>query len=133
MTLPAPVAAAWSSFASAVNVAAMADADYNHLAGFVVALHDAGLGLAAAEESILEVGGRHGAPEFLAGELMAGVDVGLRALGAKARAGAVATKAAAEAAAAAKAAEEAAATAAKAKDAALSKLSDEEKKALGLV
>jgi hypothetical protein len=122
MSLPAPVAAAWSTFASTVNVSALNDADYAHLAQFVVALEAAGLSVSAAEEQILDVGGRAGAPEFLAGELMAGVDVGLRSIAAH-KAGATA---------AAKAAEEAA-KAAESKAAALSKLSDEEKKALGLL
>jgi hypothetical protein len=121
MSLPAAVAAAWSTFADAVDVTALHDADYTHLAQFAVALDAAGLAMTAAEEQILEVGGREGAPEFLAGELMAGVDVGVRAIAAhKAAAGA----AAAAATEAAKAAES--------KAAALSKLSPEEKKALGL-
>jgi hypothetical protein len=133
MSLPAPVAAAWSTFASAVDVSALNDADYAHLAQFVVALEAAGLSVSAAEEQILEVGGRAGAPEFLAGELMAGVDVGLRSIaGHKASVAAAAKGASDAAAAAAKAAEEAA-KAAESKAAALSKLSDEEKKALGLL
>ncbi len=142
MTLPAPVAAAWSAFANAVDVTALHEVDYSRLAQFAVALNAAGLPMTSAEEQILEVGGREGAPEFLAGELMAGVDVGVRAVAAyKAAAGAAAStanaaSAASEAAAkAAKAAEVKAAEAAKAaesKAAALSKLSPEEKKALGL-
>jgi hypothetical protein len=129
MTLPAAVAAAWSTFAKAVDVTALHEADYNHLAQFAVALDAAGLPMTAAEEQILEVGGRDGAPEFLAGELMAGVDVGVRAIAAHKAAANAATAAATEAA---KAATEAA-KAAESKAAALSKLSDEEKKALGLL
>jgi hypothetical protein len=129
MTLPVAVAAAWSTFADAVDVTALHEADYNHLAQFAVALDAAGLPMTAAEEQILEVGGRAGAPEFLAGELMAGVDVGVRAIAAHK---AVATAATAASAAATAAASEAA-KAAESKAAALSKLSDEEKKALGLL
>jgi hypothetical protein len=139
MTLPAAVATAWSTFANAVDVTALHEADYTHLAQFAVALDAAGLAMTAAEEQILEVGGREGAPEFLAGELMAGVDVGVRAVAAyKAAAGSAGSAAPAANAAAAKAAEAAeakaaeAAKAAESKAAALSKLSPEEKKALGL-
>ncbi len=139
MTLPDSVAAAWNAFAKAVDVTSLHEADYANLAQVAVALDAAGLPMTAIEEQILEVGGRSGAPEFLAGELMAGVDVGVRAVAAhRAGASAAAAKVAAEAAAAAKAAEEAAkaaeeaAKAAETKNAALSKLSDEEKKALGL-
>ena len=162
MTLPDSVGATWNAFAHAVDVTALHEADYARLAQVCVALDAAGLAMSAVEEQILEVGGRNGAPEFLAGELMAGVDVGTRAVGAAvtqaaAAADEAATKAAAEAAKAtqeaAKAAQEAAtkaaaeaanaaqeaanaaqeaAKAAEAKTAALSKLSDEEKKALGL-
>lgn len=132
MTLPDSVAAAWNAFAKAVDVASLHEADYANLAQVAVALDTAGLPMTAIEEQILEVGGRSGAPEFLAGELMAGVDVGVRAVAAhRAGASAAAAKAAVEATAAAQAAEEAA-KAAEAKSAALSKLSDEEKKALGL-
>jgi hypothetical protein len=129
MTLPAEVSASWSAFADAVDVASLQDSDYARLAHFVVALDKVGLVLSDAEEGILDVGGRDGAPEFLAGELMTGVDIGLRSLAASRTA--VADAAADAARAAAKAAEEAAAAAAK--TAALSKLSDEEKKALGLL
>jgi hypothetical protein len=80
MTLPAAVAAAWSSFADRVDVAAMSDDDWERLAAFVAAQHGAGLGLADAEEPLIEIGSRPGAPEFVTGELMAGVDVGLRVL-----------------------------------------------------
>lgn len=147
MTLPDSVGATWNAFAHAVDVTALHEADYARLAQVCVALDAAGLAMSAVEEQILEVGGRNGAPEFLAGELMAGVDVGTRAVAAhKAAAGAAAnqaaaaaeeaaTKAAAEAANAAQEAANAAqeaAKAAEAKTAALSKLSDEEKKALGL-
>ena len=74
------IANAWSKFADTVDIAGMTDADWDHLAAYVIALDQVGLGLSAAEENVLEVGGRDGAPEFLAGELMAGVDVGLRVL-----------------------------------------------------
>ena len=127
MTLPAPVEAAWSTFATGVNVASLQDADYGHLAQFVLALGGAGLGLSDAEEHVLEVGGREGAPEFLAGELMAGVDVGLRVLAASKKAPAGSGPAGSAPAASAPAAK-----AADSKAAALSKLSPEEKKALGL-
>lgn len=133
MSLPESVTAAWNAFANAVDVTSLQEADYARLAQVCVALDTAGLPMTALEEQILEVGGGDGAPEFLAGELMAGVDVGTRAVAAhKAAASDAAAKAAAAAAEAAKAAEEAA-KAAEAKNAALSKLSDEEKKALGLI
>jgi colicin import membrane protein len=138
MTLPAAVATAWSTFANAVDVTALHEADYTHLAQFAMALNAAGLPMTAAEEQILEVGGREGAPEFLAGELMAGVDVGVRAVAAYKATAAASAGAPAVDAAAAKAAEAAkakaaeAAKAAESKAAALSKLSPEEKKALGL-
>jgi hypothetical protein len=139
MTLPDSVATAWNAFAHAVDVSSLQEADYANLALVAVALESSGLSMIAIEEPILEVGGRNGAPEFLAGELMAGVDVGVRAVAAhKAGVSAAAAKEAAAAAEAAKVAEEAAraaeaaAKAAEAKSAALSKLSDEEKKALGL-
>jgi hypothetical protein len=136
MTLPAAVAAAWSTFAKAVDVTALHETDYAHLAQFAVALHAAGLPMTAVEEQILEVGGREGAPEFLAGELMAGVDVGVRAVAAykatAVTAAPAADTAAVKAAEAAKAKAAEAAKAAESKAAALSKLSPEEKKALGL-
>jgi hypothetical protein len=135
MTLPAAVAAAWSTFENAVDVTALDEADYTHLAQFAVALDAAGLPMTAAEEQILEVGGREGAPEFLAGELMAGVDVGVRAVAAYRATAAAAPAASSEVTKAADAAKAKAAEAAKAaesKAAALSKLSPEEKKALGL-
>ena len=74
------VALAWSTFAETVDVTGMSDADWDHLAAYVAALDKAGLALSAAEDNLIDVGSRDGAPEFLTGELMAGVDVGLRVL-----------------------------------------------------
>lgn len=144
MTLPSEVAAAWNAFADAIDVSSMQEADYVRFTDVAVAAHAAGVGLDALQDPIIDVASKDGAPDFLGGELTMGLDIALRALaahaasatsgvGAAAAAAAAAAavakeaeaRAAAEAAAAAKAAEEA-------RSAALSKLSPEERKALGL-
>ena len=133
MELPATVTAAWSTFAKFSPWDAMDDIQWTVYSGFVAACADAGLGYADLEEFLIENVSIDGAPDFLAGELAAGLEVGTRVLKmrpAAPAAPAVATetpeaKAAREAAEAAKIAEEA-------RLAAMAKLSPEERKALGL-
>ena len=120
MTLPDPVAASWSAFADAVDVAAVGEGDYNRFAQFAVHAFTNGVGLDALQDSLIDLASRDGAPDFLAGELTTGLDVALRALSQHVN-GAGALAAAAE-----KSAAEVARTAA------LGKLSDDERKALGL-
>ena len=121
MSLPAPVAAAWTAFAAGVNVGEVIDADYERLARVAVTAAANGVGLDALQDAIIDVASKDGAPDFLAGELTAGLDVALRSLRVQAETGALAAKAAEE-----KSAAEVA------RNSALSKLSDEERKALGL-
>jgi hypothetical protein len=137
MELPAPVTAAWSTFAKFSPWDAMDDIQWTVYSGFVAACADAGLGYADLEEFLIENASVDGAPDFLAGELAAGLEVGTRVL--KMRPAPVApaeptpaapvespeAKAAREAADAAKVAEAA-------RLAAMAKLSPEERKALGL-
>jgi hypothetical protein len=133
MELPATVTAAWSTFAKFSPWDAMDDIQWTVYSGFVAACADAGLGYADLEEFLIENASVDGAPDFLAGELAAGLEVGTRVLKMRpaapaAPAVAVETpeaKAAREAAEAAKIAEEA-------RLAAMAKLSPEERKALGL-
>ena len=140
MELPATVTAAWSTFAKFSPWDAMDDIQWTVYSGFVAACADAGLGYADLEEFLIENSSVDGAPDFLAGELAAGLEVGTRVLkmrpAAPARAPTVAAapavavetpeaRAAREAAEAAKIAEDA-------RLAVLAKLSPEERKALGL-
>ncbi len=120
MTFPAPVAAAWSTFADAVDVAAVGEGDYTRFAQLAVLAFTNGVGLDALQDPLIDLASRDGAPDFLAGELTTGLDIALRALRLHAD-GAAAVAAAAE-----KSAAEVARTAA------LGKLTDEERKALGL-
>ena len=113
--------ASWTSFADHINVAELGESDYARFAEVAVAAHAGGVGLDALGDSIIDVATKDGAPDFLAGELTMGLDIALRALALHA----------AHAAAAAKSATEKTA-AEQARDAALSKLSPEERKALGL-
>ena len=121
MSLPAPVAVAWKSFVDHVNVAELADADYQRFAAVAIAAHAGGVGLDALGDSIIDVATKDGAPDFLAGELTMGLDIALRALTAQVAHGEAEAAAAAERSAAEQA-----------RDAALSKLSPEERMALGL-
>lgn len=137
MELPATVTAAWSTFAKFSPWDAMDDIQWTVYSGFVAACADAGLGYADLEEFLIENASVDGAPDFLAGELAAGLEVGTRVL--KMRPAALPTPVAAPADAAetpeAKAAREAAEAAKLAEEArlaAMAKLSPEERKALGL-
>jgi hypothetical protein len=133
MALPSAVSKAWSAFADAIDVSSMVEADYVRFTAVALAAHAGGVGLDALEDQIIDLSGRDGASEFLAGELTMGLDIALRALAASGRAAASATSPAVDpavAAAAKAAAEKAAADAAR--SAALSKLSAEERAALGL-
>jgi phage tail protein X len=139
MDLPAPVTAAWSTFAKFSPWDAMDDIQWTVYSGFVAACADANLGYAELEEFLIENVSIDGAPDFLAGELAAGLEVGTRVL--KMRPAAPVPVAAAPSAAApdetpeAKAAREAAEAAKIAEEArlaAMAKLSPEERKALGL-
>lgn len=121
MTLPATVAASWKTFADHVNVAELVESDYARFADVAVAAHAGGVGLDALADSIIDVATKDGAPDFLAGELTMGLDIALRALALEAARVATAAKQATERSAAEQA-----------RDAALSKLSPEERKALGL-
>jgi hypothetical protein len=121
MSLPAPVAAAWQSFADHVNVAELVESDYQRFAEVALAAHAGGVGLDVLGDSIIDVATKDGAPDFLAGELTMGLDIALRALGLEVARATAATKEATERSAAEQA-----------RDAALSKLSPEERKALGL-
>jgi hypothetical protein len=130
MELPATVTAAWSTFAKFSPWDAMDDIQWTVYSGFVAACADAGLGYADLEEFLIENVSIDGAPDFLAGELAAGLEVGTRVLKMRPAAPVVAAetpeaKAAREAAEAAKIAEDA-------RLAAMAKLSPEERKALGL-
>jgi hypothetical protein len=133
MALPPAVSKAWSAFADAIDVSSMVEADYVHFTAVALAAHASGVGLDALGDQIIDLSSRDGASEFLAGELTMGLDIALRALGASAPVAAKATGSAVDpaAAAAAKAAAEKAAAAA-ARSAALSKLSADERAALGL-
>jgi phage tail protein X len=141
MELPAPVTAAWSTFAKFSPWDAMDDIQWTVYSGFVAACADANLGYAELEEFLIENVSIDGAPDFLAGELAAGLEVGTRVLKMRPAAPAPAPVAAAPVAAApvetpeAKAAREAAEAAKIAEEArlaAMAKLSPEERKALGL-
>ena len=142
MELPATVTAAWSTFAKFSPWDAMDDIQWTVYTGFVAACADANLGYADLEEFLIGNASVDGAPDFLAGELAAGLEVGTRILKMRPAAPAAAAvpavapvaaapvetaeaKAAREAAEAAKVAEEA-------RLAVLAKLSPEERKALGL-
>ncbi len=133
MELPATVTAAWSTFAKFSPWDAMDDIQWTVYSGFVAVCADAGLGYPELEEFLIENASVDGAPDFLAGELAAGLEVGTRVLKMRPAAPAAAAvaaetpeaKAAREAAEAAKIAEEA-------RLAAMAKLSPEERKALGL-
>ena len=139
MELPATVTAAWSTFAKFSPWDAMDDIQWTVYSGFVAACADANLGYADLEEFLIENVSIDGAPDFLAGELAAGLEVGTRVL--KMRPAAPAPTAAPSVAAApvetaeAKAAREAAEAAKVAEEArlaAMAKLTPEERKALGL-
>jgi hypothetical protein len=136
MELPAPVTAAWSTFAKFSPWDAMDDIQWTVYSGFVAACADAGLGYVELEEFLIENVSIDGAPDFLAGELAAGLEVGTRVL--KMRPAAPAAPAAPAVAAetpeakAAREAAEAAKIAEEARLAAMAKLSPEERKALGL-
>jgi phage tail protein X len=141
MELPAPVTAAWSTFAKFSPWDAMDDIQWTVYSGFVAACADANLGYADLEEFLIENVSIDGAPDFLAGELAAGLEVGTRVLKMRPAAPAPVAAPVASAAAApvetpeAKAAREAAEAAKLAEEtrlAAMAKLSPEERKALGL-
>lgn len=137
MALPSPVSDAWSAFADAVDVASLTEADYDRFTNVALAAHANAVTLDALGDQIIDLAGRDGASEYLAGELTMGLDIALRALRIRATAAAsaaptAATSAASAAvAAAAKAAAEKAAAEA-ARSAAMSKLTDDERAALGL-
>lgn len=133
MELPATVTAAWSTFAKFSPWDAMDDIQWTVYSGFVASCADAGLGYADLEEFLIENVSIDGAPDFLAGELAAGLEVGTRVL--KMRPAAPAAPAVAAETPEAKAAREAAEAAKIAEEArlaAMAKLSPEERKALGL-
>ncbi len=136
MELPAPVTAAWSTFAKFSPWDAMDDIQWTVYSGFVATCADAGLGYGDLEEFLIENVSIDGAPDFLAGELAAGLEVGTRVLKMRPAAPAgPATPAVAAETAEAKAAREAAEAAKIAEEArlaAMAKLSPEERKALGL-
>lgn len=136
MELPAPVTAAWSTFAKFSPWDAMDDIQWTVYSGFVATCADAGLGYADLEEFLIENVSIDGAPDFLAGELAAGLEVGTRVLKMRPAAPAApATPVVAAETAEAKAAREAveaAKIAEEARLAAMAKLSPEERKALGL-
>jgi phage tail protein X len=136
MELPAPVTAAWSTFAKFSPWDAMDDIQWTVYSGFVAACADANLGYAELEEFLIENVSIDGAPDFLAGELAAGLEVGTRVLKMRPAAPAPAPVAAAPVetpeAKAAREAAEAAKIAEEARLAAMAKLSPEERKALGL-
>jgi hypothetical protein len=127
MSLPENVTTAWATFAKFSPWDAMGDIEWAAYTNFVMACHEAKIGYPEVEELLIEGSGVDGAPEFLAGELAAGLEVGLRVLKKVpvVEAEDPQAKAKQEAADAAKAA------AAK-RDAAMAKLSPEERKALGL-
>jgi hypothetical protein len=124
MSLPPTVMTAWNAFAHYSPFASMGDKEWAAYTNFVVACHGAGLGYADVEELLLEGTGVDGAPDFISGELAAGLEVGLRVL-AHLPAEDPAAKALREK-------QEAARVAAASRDAAMAKLSPEERKALGL-
>ncbi len=132
MALPPAVSVAWSAFADAVDVSSMVEADYQRFTAVTLAAHANGVGLDALGDQIIDLSGRDGASEFLAGELTMGLDIALRALAGFAPAKTTATPMAdpAAVASARAAAEKAAAEAAR--TAAMSKLTDDERAALGL-
>jgi hypothetical protein len=139
MSLPTNVTSAWTTFAKFSPWDAMGDVEWAAYSKFVLECHHAKIGYPEVEELLIEGSGVDGAPEFLAGELAAGLEVGLRVLklapAPTAAPAAAATTAAPVEDAAAKAKREkaeAAKAAAAAKEAAMSKLSPEERKALGL-
>jgi hypothetical protein len=78
--VPESVAKAWEAFASIVDVTSVQDGDWDRLASVVVALYEADLGYPAIEDGLIDLSNREGAPEFLSGELVAGIDVGLKVL-----------------------------------------------------
>ena len=123
--MPAAVAISWANFVDHINIGELQEADYARFTDVALAAHAHGTGLDALQDSIIDLASRDGAPEFLAGELTMGLDIALRALAAGA-ASSVLPAAGVDRAAREKAAAEAARTAA------LSKLSDEERKALGI-
>ncbi len=125
VTLPAVVAISWANFADHVNIGELQEADYARFTDVALVAHANATGLDALQDSIIDLASRGGAPEYLAGELTMGLDIALRALAAGVASSAL------PAAAVDKAAQEKAA-AETARIAALSKLSDEERKALGL-
>ncbi len=138
MELPAPVTAAWSTFAKFSPWDAMDDIQWMVYSGFVAACADANLGYADLEEFLIENVSIDGAPDFLAGELAAGLEVGTRVLKMRPAAPAPAAPSVAAApvetgeAKAAREAAEAAKVAGEARLAAMAKLTPEERKALGL-
>ena len=139
MELPATVTAAWSTFAKFSPWDAMDDIQWTVYSGFVATCADAGLGYADLEEFLIENVSIDGAPDFLAGELAAGLEVGTRVLKMRPAAPVAAPAPAAPAvvaetpeAKAAREAAEAAKIAEEARLAAMAKLSPEERKALGL-
>ena len=121
MTIPDAVAKAWKDFADHVDVTQVSDDDYRRLANVALAAHTGGVGLDALGDAVIDLASTDGAPDFLAGELTTGLDIALRALtGYAAHTSAVAEEAAKQSAAE------------QARDAALTKLTPEERKALGL-
>lgn len=123
--MPAAVAISWANFADHVNIDELQEVDYVRFTDVALVAHAHGTGLDALQDSIIDLAGRDGAPEFLAGELTMGLDIALRALAAGASSSVLLADGV-DKAARDKAATEAARTAA------LSKLSDEERKALGI-
>lgn len=123
--MPAAVAISWANFADHVNIGELQEVDYVRFTDVALVAHAQGTGLDALQDSIIDLAGRDGAPEFLAGELTMGLDIALRALAAGASSSVLLADGV-DKAARDKAATEAARTAA------LSKLSDEERKALGI-
>ena len=123
--MPAAVAISWANFADHVNIDELQEVDYVRFTDVALVAHAHGTSLDALQDSIIDLAGRDGAPEFLAGELTMGLDIALRALAAGASSSVLLADGV-DKAARDKAATEAARTAA------LSKLSDEERKALGI-
>lgn len=149
MALPSAVSVAWSAFADAVDVSSLAEPDYERFTNVALVAHANSVGLDLLGDQIIDLAGREGASEYLAGELTMGLDIALRALhshdnshtsshtsshtnaSTTAAPRAATSAATAAAAAVAKAAAEKAAAEA-ARGAAMAKLTAEERAALGL-
>jgi hypothetical protein len=100
------VQAAWDRFAAFAPWSSMGDAAWGAFTEFVIACNDKDLGFTDVEGLLIDGTAVDGVSDFLAGELAAGLEVGLRILEGQGKA--------------------------KAKEAALAKLSPEERAALGL-